>query len=357
MLAGLAPAPAVVAAFGLSLSSTAFVIQLLGEKNELTTAHGRSAFGILLFQDLAAIPALAIIPLLGAGAASSDDGSPLLQALLIVGVIVGLVLAGRFLLRPVFMTVGMSANIHVIVDHPALVLGIALGIVLVKLLVLVALGRMAGLPGASSISLGVTLAQGGEFAFVIYGVARTAGVLSPDIVEILIVAVTMSMIATPLAFIARDKLFAMLAAREGIREFDRIDAPESEVIIAGFGRYDDPEASVRTARTVREHFPHLRILARARNRRHVHALRALGIDDIVRETFYASLVTAQQVLENLGLPAVEAQEAVKTFGEYDEAALREQFHIRDDEAALIQSAKKVATDLEKLFEHDAAATP
>lgn len=486
-LAGLPPAAALIAGFGMALSSTAFVIQLLGEKNELTTAHGRASFGILLFQDLAAIPALALVPLLGAQAtAQRTDGSALLQVGLIIAVITGLVLAGRFLLRPLFrfvastrshdvsvawallvvigtamvmqqvglsmalgaflagvlladseyrheleaniepfkglllglffMTVGMSANVDVVLARPVLVIGLAFTIVIAKLLVILALGRLVRMPGAAALSLGVTLSQGGEFAFVIYGVARQSGALSHGIAEILVVAVTLSIALTPLAFMARDALFRALAARRGTPDFDRIDGAENQVIIAGFGRYgqivarilrgkhiqstvleaspaqvdfvrrfgnkiyygdasrvdllraagaehakvlvlaiDDPEASLNTARAVRHNFPHIEIIARSRNRHHTHALRALGIEQITREVFHSSLVAAQQVLEELGLPAIEAQEAVRTFRDYDERALREQFAIRDDEAALIESAKKVAADLEKLFEQDARA--
>ena len=486
-LVGLPPATALVAGFGLALSSTAFVIQLLGEKNELTTAHGRASFGILLFQDLAAIPALALVPLLGAQSTAPSSGDSLLFRIgLIIAVITGLVLAGRFLLRPLFrfvastrshevsvawallvvigtailmqqvglsmalgaflagvlladseyrheleaniepfkglllglffMTVGMSANVDVVIARPILVVGLAFTIVIAKFLVIFALGRMARLPGAAALSLGVTLSQGGEFAFVIYGVARQSGALGHGIAEILIVAVTLSIALTPLAFMARDRLFRALAERTGAPDFDRIDAAENQVIIAGFGRYgqivartlrtkhihstvleaspaqvdfvrrfgnkiyygdasrvdllraakadeakvfvlaiDDPEASLNTAKTVRHHFPHLKIIARSRNRPHTHALRALGIDAITREVYHSSLVTAQQVLEELGLPAVEAQEATRTFCDYDERVLREQFAIRDDEAALIESAKKVAADLERLFEQDASA--
>jgi voltage-gated potassium channel Kch len=222
---------------------------------------------------------------------------------------------------------------------------------------------------------------------------------------------------TPLVFIARDKGFAALAARGGRREFDHIDETDSRVIIAGFGRYgqiiarllrakrirftaleispaqvdfvrrfgnkiyygdasrvdllraakadearifvlaiDDPEASVQVASTVRHHFPHLEIIARARNRQHALALMAMGIEVVTRETLHSSLLSARRVLETLGLTAMDAQETVRKFQEIDEDALLKQLELRDDEAALIENAKKVASDLEKLFEQDASAT-
>jgi monovalent cation:proton antiporter-2 (CPA2) family protein len=481
---GLSYQAALVAGFGLSLSSTAFVIQLLGEKNEMTTPHGRTSFGILLFQDLAAIPALALVPLLATGHAAADSGrSPLVQIGMIAAVIVGLVIAGRFLLRPLFkfvastrshelsaawallvvigtalvmaqvdlsmalgaflagvlladseyrheveadiepfkglllglffMAVGMSANLRLVLQQPLVIVGLALGIVAVKLAVLYGIGVVTRMGRASAASLGVALSQGGEFAFVIYGVALTAGVLTHAVSEILVVAVTLSMAVTPLAFIARDRILALLSKRQGVREFDHIDAPETEVIIAGFGRFaqiigrilrakrirftaleaspahidfmrrfgteiyygdasrvdllraakadkakvfvlaiDDMEASIRTAETVKHHFPHLKIIARARNREHANALMNLGVEHVIRELFHSSLVAAREVLEALDMSPAEAHMAVRLFREHDEAALVQQAAIRGDEVAMRETARKVAADLEKLFERD-----
>jgi glutathione-regulated potassium-efflux system ancillary protein KefC len=480
---GLPFATALVAGFGLSLSSTAFVIQLLGEKNELTTPHGRLSFSILLFQDLAAIPALALVPLLSTRPTADTGQGPLVRIGLIIAVIAGLIFAGRFLLRPLFrfvastrshelsvawallvvigtslimlqvglsmalgaflagvlladseyrheveadiepfkglllglffIAVGMSANLHLMLARPLLIVGIAVGIVAVKLGVLYAVGKAARLPPASAVSLGIALSQGGEFAFVIYNVALDGAVMSPALTEILIVAVTLSMAVTPLAFVARDKVLARLARRKGVREFDQIDAPETEVIIAGFGRFaqiigrilrakrirftalessaahidfmrrfgtevyygdasrvdllraakadkakllilaiDDADASVRTAQVVRHHFPHLTIIARARDRNHAMALMDLGVHHVIRELLHSSLVAAREVLETLGMSPAEAHMAVRLFREHDEEALKVQSTLKGDETALRESARKVARDLEKLFEHD-----
>lgn len=480
---GLPPGTAVVAGFGLSLSSTAFVIQLLGEKNELTTPHGRLSFSVLLFQDLAAIPALALVPLLSTQQTADTGQSPLVRIGLIIAVIAGLVFAGRFLLRPLFrfvastrshelsaawallvvigtslvmlqvglsmalgaflagvlladseyrheveadiepfkglllglffIAVGMSANLHLVIARPLVILGLALGIVAVKLAVLYAVGKLARLPPASAVSLGIALSQGGEFAFVIYNVALDGGVMSSELTEILIVAVTLSMAVTPLAFVVRDKVLARMAARKGVREFDQIDAPETEVIIAGFGRFaqiigrilrakrirftaleasaahidfmrrfgneiyygdasrvdllraakadkaklfilaiDDADASIRTAQTVRHHFPHLTIVARARNREHAMALMDLGVHHVIRELLHSSLVAAREVLESLGMSPAEAHMAVRLFREHDEEALKHQATLKGDETAMRESARKVARDLQKLFEHD-----
>ncbi len=96
-LAGLGTAAAVVAGFALALSSTAFALQLLAEKKALTSRHGRAAFSVLLFQDLAVVPLLALVPLLGAGVGAGGD--PLWAVVEALGVIVLVVLIGRYLIR------------------------------------------------------------------------------------------------------------------------------------------------------------------------------------------------------------------------------------------------------------------
>ncbi|MDI1483294.1 monovalent cation:proton antiporter-2 (CPA2) family protein [Polyangium sp. y55x31] len=479
-----APLPAaVVAGVGVSMSSTAFATQILGEKNELGAPHGRTAFGVLLFQDVAAIPVLALVPLLGPEPKNAP-GSPLTHGLIIVAVIAGLVISGRYLLRPAFrfiaeaqshelstatallvvlgtalvmasvglsmalgafiagvlladseyrheleadiepfkglllglffMAVGMSANLRLIKDRPLLVIGLVVALVLVKMAVLYGLGVAAKLSRRSAASLGVSISQGGEFAFVIFGVARGATVLKPETTELLVVVVTLSMAMTPLLFLARDRIAKSLAAADR-RSFDDIRDDGSSVIIAGFGRFgqivgrilrvkripftaldaspthvdfvrrygneiyygdasrvdllraagaerarlivlaiDDMDASMRTLHVVQSHFPHLRIVARARNRQHAYALLGAGVTNIIRETFAGSLEAAMITLEELGLPSDDARETVRMFAEYDEAQVRKVYVHRHDEKALVESAKQYGSELERIFEEDAA---
>lgn len=100
---GLAPAAALVVGFSLGLCSTPLVLHLLGERKELQTRHGRNAFALLLFQDMAAIPVLAIIPILAAGSLMADGVAPLLREILLgAGTFAGLIVGGRYLLRPLF---------------------------------------------------------------------------------------------------------------------------------------------------------------------------------------------------------------------------------------------------------------
>ena len=120
-------AAAVIVGFGLSLSSTAFVLQMLAEKKELASPHGRAAFGVLLFQDLAVIPLIALVPLLAGGGSSTDGGVQFDQILKALLVLAGFVIGGHYLLRPVFRWVA-SVQIHEIFTAAALlvVIGSAL---------------------------------------------------------------------------------------------------------------------------------------------------------------------------------------------------------------------------------------
>lgn len=483
-LVGLPPAAALVVGLALALSSTAFGLQILGERHELAAPHGQAAFGILLFQDIAASPLLAVLPLLGAARAAEQaqgQGQGMaIPVLIAVGTLVGLVVVNRFILAPLFrivmasrvrelsaamallvvlatagvvehvglsmalgaflagvlladspyrheleadidpfkglllglffVAVGMSADLRVIAAHPLAVAGIVVGMVAVKTAVLFALGRLIfKLPARGALTLGVALSQGGEFAFVVGSVAVASGVFARDVADTLVIVVTLSMVTTPLLFLLGERLARKPAA--DARPFDEI-SEEAPVIIAGVGRFgqilarilsmarirftalevdpahidflrkfgskvfygdaarvdllhaarveharlfavavDDPEAALQIVRTVRHHFPKLRILARARNRQAVHALRAAGADFIVRETFGSSLDLAQRALEELDHP--NARELVQTFRDWDERILEEQYAMRDDEKAMIAAARKWNEELERLFEGDA----
>ena len=116
---------------------------------------------------------------------------------------------------------------------------------------------------------------------------------------------------------------------------------------------DNPEANLRTARLVKRQYPHLKIVARARNRQHVFRLMDLGVDDPVRETFHSSLKMTRKTLEALGLSRELAIDRVERFRRYDEDLLRKQSLVYDDETKLIQSTRDALVDLQRLFEADA----
>ena len=485
-LLGLHVSGAVIVGLGLSLSSTAFVLQLLAEKKQLNTQHGRSAFAILLFQDLAVVPLLALLPLLGVNEAASAGAGVTQKVIMGVIAFVILITGGRYLLRPLFrviassgsheiftaaslmlviastflmeaaglsmalgafvagmlladseyrheieaniepfkglllglffMAVGMSIHFGLLAAHPLQVLGLVIGLLVIKSAVLYVLSRAFRLPADGARKLAVVLPQGGEFAFVLFSAAITYQVLDRHTADMLILVVSLSMAATPLLLLANERLLTPWLSRQGPAEFDRIDEPGNPVIIAGFGRVgqivgrllrvkqipftaleisqtqvdfvrtfggklyygdasrldllraahieqarvfvlavDDVEASLKIAETVKRNFPHLQIYARARNRHHAHLLMDLGIKHFVRETYYSSLRLAEQVLCGLGLPRADVAESIEKFRTHDEAALIKQHAIHHDEKQFIQSVKDAAEELQSLFEADAAS--
>jgi glutathione-regulated potassium-efflux system ancillary protein KefC/glutathione-regulated potassium-efflux system protein KefB len=316
------------------------------------------------------------------------------------------------------MTVGMSANLGLLRETPILLFALAIGFSVVKLAVVFLITTVARIPGNEGQRLAVALAQGGEFAFVLFGGAAAVGVLTPDVVELLVMVVTISMVLAVPVMTLHEKFLALLDARKVKREYDRIDAPPAPVIIAGYGRFgqivsrilgmcqiqftalevnyaqvdfvrrfgnriyygdasrlellhaakageaklfvlaiDDVEASIKTATVVRKHFPNLDIIARARNRVHYFRLRDLGVRAIHRDTFPASLDAANQSLLKLGFGVAAAQRAVALFREHDEALLETQYAIHHDETQFIQTTQQAAAQLRELFEADVSQKP
>ena len=478
---------ALVAGFGLALSSTAFVLQMLGEKKQLTTQHGRAAFGILLFQDIAASPVLVLLKVVHGGA-PIHEAHFLRTVIIIVVVVAALILGGRYILKPVFrfimqfgnpeiftaaallivigaalianaiglsmglgafiagvlladssyrheleadiepfkglflglffLAVGMSVNLGLLATIPLIVIGVTAGMLIIKGVVLYGMGRIYQLPRTASRNLAFTLPLGGEFAFVIFNSAAGYHIFSQQLTDMLNLAVTLSMAATPFLVLFNEKVMARLEAQKAPPPFDRIDEPGNPVVIAGFGRFgqivgrvlrlkkipftaldanledvddlrrygnkvyygdasrldmlraarveqakvfvlaiDNVEASVRTAEMVRKHFPLVPVYARARNRHHTHLLTELGVKAIVRETLYSSLKLTEAVLEGLGQPAHETRALLDKFQRYDEELLNRQYAVFRDETKYIQTTKEAAAELRRLFEEDSQSEP
>ncbi len=476
-------------AFALALSSTAFVLQTLAEKKQLGTVHGRQAFGILLFQDLAVIPALAIIPLMGAaGHSQPGDTSLFAQTVQAIAVIAALVVGGRYLLRPVFhaiarwgneesftvagllvvlgaallmdwaelsmglgafiagvlladseyrhelegninpfkglllglffISVGMSADFHVIQDNLLIILGGTLALLSIKATTLWLGSRALGVDSVNANQSALILAQGGEFAFVLFHTATHENVLSASTTEPLIAIVILSMMLTPLLFMLSDNLGRRARARLPQEHYDTIEHSEPPVIIAGFGRMgqiiarvlqmrgiaftalekdaahvamvrrwgnkiyygqpnnretlraagaehahllivtmDDAEKALRTIELARRHFPHLRIFCRARDRHHALHLMELGVDGVMRETWLSSLEMATQVLQALGDNETTARHTTNIFREADEALLKRQLSHRHDLDLMIRSSQQLRDELTELFESDPRMSP
>jgi len=473
---------ALVLSIALAQSSTAIALQILAERKEVGADHGQQAFGISLFQDVMAIPVMALIPLLSAHAASRGDAWGFAKAL---GTIAAVIIAGRLLLPPMFraisragsveifsaaallvvigtamimqlagmsvtlgafiagvllansefrheieshiqpfkglllglffMAVGMSIDLDLIAAHPLVVAGGVLAVFAIKAPIIYAVGRSIGrLPAPQALLLGALIGACGEFAFVVLGEGRKAGVLDAQIYGLSLAVVGVSMALTPLAVMAAAALGKRLRHTEQ-RPFDAMPDHEPKVIIAGFGRVgqivarvlsaqgiphtvlepnvdqvefsrrfgntiyygdpsrpellraaradraelfvvaiDDPELSVRTTRIVKRLFPNLKVLTRARNRQHAFKLMDMGVDGVVRETFHSSLVLTARVLEGLGMDEATATARIERFREHDEKMLHEQYLIHDDESALVQSATEARAELARLFEADRA---
>ena len=318
-----------------------------------------------------------------------------------------------------FIAVGMSIDLDVIGREPGLIAVGVLGLLAVKALLLVAVGMaFGGLGFRQALLLGGVLAMGGEFGFVVFAEALKAGLIDGRLRDQLFAVIGLSMAATPLLMLVLDRLPGARAARRKVpREADPIDHEHPRVIIAGFGRMgqivgrmlqaqkipftaletsadqveflrrfgnkiyfgdparpdllraaradraevfvlttDDPDANVRTARLVKRLFPHLKVFARARNRQ--HAFRLMDMDvEITRETFHSSLVIGRKVMEALGVPAEEAARNTDLFRQHDEALLKQQHLVYDDESALLATAKQARRDLQSLFEADGPKAP
>jgi monovalent cation:proton antiporter-2 (CPA2) family protein len=487
LLAGLPWRAAAVAGMGLSLSSTALVVQLLDERRELPTRHGQLAFAILLFQDLAVVPMLALLPALGAPSQSAEPvWLTVTRAVAVVG---GVMLASRLVARPVFrsvarlrnpelftatalllvagtalavsaaglsmalgaflagvllatseyrhelaadvapfkglllglffLAVGMTADLRVLVERPGAVAAVVGGLVALKALVAFGIGRVFLGRAEPALALAVLLSQGGEFGFVLFRLAAEDGVLDGGMAGLLVVSVTLSMATTPALFALHALALRRLLRRRGpAREFDVRPEGDPPVVIAGFGRVgqvvgrvlaakrlpftaidaspehidfirrfgnkvfygdvtrlellrsarvdrarlfvlaiDDIEASVRTAELVRQQFPEVTILARARNRQHAYRLRRLGVRRIVRETLHSSLEMTADVLQALGVVDVEARWAVEQFRAHDAAQFEASCQHQDDLDKLTDLALRGREELERLFEEDARRRP
>jgi voltage-gated potassium channel Kch len=314
-----------------------------------------------------------------------------------------------------FMAVGMSLNVGLVARQPGLVLALVAGLIAVKFVVLYGLGRFQGLKNRPACNLAVAISQGGEFAFVIFGVALGAGLIERDLADLMIAVVTISMAVTPLLSFVNDVIQRALPEKTVARDFEAPPERDRHVIIAGFGRFgqivgrvlrakkipftalevsqekidfvrkygnkvyygdasrlallhaaradqasafvlaiDDVEASLRTAETVHRHFPKLTIYARARDRKHAHQLMDFGVTVIRRETFLSSLDLAGTLLTGLGLSAREADQAVETFRQHDEMLLFAHYWHHNDEEKMQALSKEGAQQLEELFEQDAA---
>ena len=478
VLAGLDWRVALVAALGLGMSSTAIGLGVLNERNLMSTSSGQSVLSVALLQDVAAIPILALLPLLAAAQAHSD-GSGWVGAAKAIGVIAAIILGGRLLLRPAlrwiarsdtpeiftaaslllvvaiaalmqfvglsmalgaflagvlladseyrreletdiepfkglllglfFIAVGMSIDFGVLLASPGLMAAILFGFLGIKIGVIYAIARAMKIPFQERPVFVVLLAQGGEFAFVVFQAAAGANVFSMQTASLLIGAVALSMLITPFLLIAVDKLVLPRYAHCSAAPMAEISEPQaSPVIIAGFGRYgqiisrmllaqgiaptllDHNANQIETARTfgyrvfygdatrldllrtagagtakilvvavdtveqsldivdiARAHFPQLQIVARARDVTHWNQLRDRGVVHVQREVFESSLKSARSVLELLGQSQEDAHQSARRFRQHNMKLVDQFYPHYKDRAKVIAVVRQGRQELEQ----------
>lgn len=482
LLLGHSPSVALISGMVGALSSTAIVLQTLAEKNLMRTTGGRGAFSVLLTQDLAVIPMLALIPLLALPETDSFDASvvgvtnpdallpqpdgaaePLLTliqflpgwaaTLLTLATVSAIVLAGHYLSRPIFrfvhaaklpemstfisllmvlgiaflmmmvglspalgtfvagvvlansefrhqleadlkpfkglllglffMTVGVGINFAMLAREPFVVLGLTLALIGIKAVILYGLGLAFRMKSHDRWLFSLGLAQGGEFGFLIVSFARSEGALPLAAGQMALLVISLSMLLTPLLFIAQERLATRFGRKAPERAPDEINE-KGRVIIAGIGRFgqvvnrlvrtsgidtvvldsdpvtietmrrfgvkgffgdpsrpelleaaglaeaqvlvvavDDRDNATKIVKYARRVRPDIHIVVRASDRVHVYELYQAGANDTVRETFDSSVRAGRYVLENMGFSEYEAAKLSQAYWRIDRAAMRD----------------------------------
>ncbi|MGB3752740.1 MAG: cation:proton antiporter [Parerythrobacter sp.] len=466
----------------LALSSTAIIVQTLNEKGLMKSEGGEASFSVLLFQDVAVIPILAILPLLAvpelmaAGADAHSDGAHggghggwtmtkgmpgWLAAIVTVGAVAAVALAGNYLTRPLFrfiagaglrelftatalvFVIGIALLMTLVGLSPALgtfiagvvlanseyrhelesdiepfkglLLGLffitvgagidfalaserfgevvfwALVVIVTKVVLLLGIGKLAGIGKQARWLFALSLAQAGEFAFVLIAVAVAAFVFDAETADLLLLIVALTMLVTPILFILYDRIIAPRFSAGDARKADSIEE-ENSVIIAGRGRVggivdrmlqaadvsttvidydsrhldivrkfgfrtyfgdatrpdllaaagiakakllvvalDEREQIDRLVKYAIANYPNLHVTARAIDRNHVYELWSYGCRDIVRETYDSSLRLGRSAYEALGIDRQQAQAMTDAFEDMDRSSMRQVADLYDND--------------------------
>jgi glutathione-regulated potassium-efflux system protein KefB len=469
---------ALVIGMGLALSSTAIALRVIEEKSLDGSETGQSSFSVLLFQDIAVIPMLAVLPILAGG-----GGGSWLDFAWMIGGIAALLVGGHFLLRPLFrwvvlsgvrelfnvaalllvigialgmqslglsmalgtflagvllaeseyrheleiaiepfkglllglffISVGMAVNLGLLFEFPLQILAAVAALVIVKGLLLYGLARLFGIRAKSRSQMAAILSQGGEFAFVLFTAAQGEGLLGTRLSSFLLVVVSISMMTTPLILLLQDRWFIhTFKSDDEALETDVIDR-EPRVIITGFGRFgqvvgrllfankirvtvlerdpsqiqflrkfgykvyygdatqldllraagadkaeaiiictDEPDEVMEVVTLCQQHFPKLKVLARARSRVEAHQLLSHGVDNFSRETFAGALDLGRQALISLGMHPYKAKRAEAHFRKLDATALRDLLPQHSEDVHLASRSKEARKELEEIFDRE-----
>ena len=472
---------AVIGGIGLAMSSTAMALQMMREKGMNRNEGGQLGFSVLLFQDMAVIPALALIPVLVGSSNKDTDWAFIAMK---VGALLGMLIGGRYLLRPIFryiaatgvreiftaaallvvlgsamfmdalgvsmamgtfiagvllaesefqheleiaiepfkglllglffISVGMALNLGVLYTHlPEVLMGVAI-LVVVKGGVLYLLARIAGIRRSVRMQFAVVLSQGGEFAFVLFSAASTQKLLQGDQMALLLVIVTLSMVTTPLLMQLVDRILEKrYNPSDESEETPFVEDDDPQVIIVGFGRFgqvigrllmankmritvlerdvsavsvmrrygykvyygdatelellraagaekaeaivitcNEPEDTLAVVHLCQQHFPHLKILGRARGRVEAHELLMAGVSQFSRETFSSALELGRKALMELGMHPHQAHRAQQHFRRLDMRMLRELMPHHQGDVTQISRVKEARRELEDIFQRE-----
>ncbi len=466
----------------ISLSSTAIVLQSLKEKNQMDSIEGKMSFAVLLLQDIAVIPILAILPLLAINApevsVTTDHGTffdsfagwiqtfaifasiglvillgrygfgPLLKLvvkthlrelfvatalLIVVGIaylmilvglspalgafLAGVVLANSpykhalesdlepfkgILLGLFFMAVGSTINFTLITSEPTLVFGLTVGVILIKALVILGIGKVRKLTTAENLNFAFGLAQASEFSFVTYSFAFQLQIIDRQLADTLMAVTALSMAISPILMLVLDKTIIQkegIKSKNSSRESDVV-SEKNKVILLGFGNFgstvgrflrangveatimdsdpdqvdflrkmgfkvyfgdgtrldllhaagaehakilisaiDSTEHSIKIVKLCRDHFPHLEVMIRARNRFDAYELMDVGVENIYREHLDTSIRMGEDALRKLGFRAHTVHRLGKQFRNYDEEALKVLVNYKHNQDEYISKVK------------------
>ncbi|MGB1148910.1 MAG: cation:proton antiporter [Alphaproteobacteria bacterium] len=509
----------------LALSSTAIVLQTLNEKGQMATPAGQNSFSVLLIQDIAVIPILAVLPFLahpggfglaGGGGHSAGEGmghdagghdagghdaghggeeaifdltqnlSAWGQAGVSIGVIIAIIFGGRYAIRPLFrviarthirelftavallivvgiaflmgaiglsaalgtfiagvvladseyrhelesdiepfkglllglffITVGAQINFNTLFGEPLVIFGLLAGLVVLKAVIIFGLATVARLDLSSRFTMALLLAQGGEFAFVLFGFMIAEDVLPRELTDRFTLVVALSMLLTPMLVIFNERVLQPASQARSNPSADDVYDEGNPVIVAGFGRMgtiivrmlqglgvsatvldhdpdqidlmrrfghrafygdasrlellesagagsarvlivaiDNSDKTLEIVELARRHFPHLRIVARARERRDAMTLLKAGADEVVRETFEGAVQMSQRALEFLGTRPFAARQAAQRFETYDIALMRDWARMEEQgigEKERIERVRQATEDLANLLVED-----
>ena len=426
---------AFVAAAGFVLTSTAIVMQLLGERGDIALPHGQKMVSVLLFEDLLIVPLLALVAFLAPAGADAGAAARWLSVAIGVASLVGLVVVGLWLLNPLFrllaaakarevmtaaallvvlgsallmdlgglsmamgaflagvllsesafrhqleadiepfrglllglffLAVGMSLDLAVVAANWQLIAVAVPVLMLAKGLCIYGVARLMRSPHGEAMDRAVLMAQGGEFAFVLYAAAAAVGIIDADVNANLTAIIVLSMVLTPLVVLVARRFMPRLAP--SMAGVEAANGLEGSVLVIGFGRFgqvasqallargvdvtiidndidmitsaadfgfkvyygdggrldvlhasgagkarvvavciDDREAASRIAELARTAFPQAKVLVRSFDRQHALQLARIGVDYQVRETFESAVQFGGAALRGLGVDEIEA---------------------------------------------------